>query len=267
MGYDGIEFKQQGDPVHHEQVRPHVFVELGHPGQVQEAAGAEAHLVLSRGAFDIGVRNHMRELGGESDDPVVVFRRGQHDPFKAHGLRQGDDRFYCFLIGSIYRRNDKARVFKQVRQRIVITGKFTPGHRMGPDLSLIHILYDDDIDHDMDDVDDDMLDDDTNDDVVNDSETPGVDEPVIDDPSGDESSDADVPSDDDVIFDEVEDEVNSRPDNNQSNQPDESDTEVKAPVKQNYTLLYIAIGSGFAVLIALLGLLVALVVRKKRNEE
>ncbi len=128
-------------------------------------------------------------------------------------------------------------------------------------------LYDDDIDHDMDDVDDDMIDDDTNDEVVSDSETPGVDEPVIDEPSGDESSDADASSDDDIIFDEVDDEVNSRSDENPSNQSSGSDTAVKGPVKQNYTLLYVAIGSGFAVLIALLGLLAALVVRKKRNEE
>ncbi len=126
-------------------------------------------------------------------------------------------------------------------------------------------LYDEDIDHDMDDIDDDVIDDD-GDDIDIGPEVPDGPESVIDQPDIDNTADVGTATDDDIVFDEVDDEVNSKPDGNSSSTVNESDIKVSAPRKNNDTLLWVAIGSGFAVLAALFGLLIALVIRKKRNE-
>ena len=128
-------------------------------------------------------------------------------------------------------------------------------------------LYDEDIDHDMDDIDDDDNMDNDGDDIDTVPEVPGSEEPVIDQPDIKDTADVSTSSEEDIVFDEVDDEVNSRPDESSSGTVNESDVKVNTPGKSNNTLLWVAIGSGFAVLIAVLGLLIALVVRKKRNEE
>ena len=83
-----VDLLEQEFLVFHEEFRPHVRREPSNARHILVAAGGKALVLFRRGALDVGVGRHMRQLRGEGDHLVVLLGGCDGVAPKARGREQ-----------------------------------------------------------------------------------------------------------------------------------------------------------------------------------